>query len=81
MDVLRPRCGGLDVHESSISACVLLLEAGLDAETPASLWRDDPRTARAWRMATTVRSDSGINGIQAAFNGNQFGAFWRASSA
>lgn len=28
MDVLHPRCCGLDVHKSSISACVLLREAG-----------------------------------------------------
>ena len=28
MDVLHPRCGGLDVHKSSISACILLREAG-----------------------------------------------------
>ncbi len=28
MDVLHPRCGGLDVHRSSISACILLREAG-----------------------------------------------------
>ena len=28
MDVLHPRCCGLDVHKSSISACILLREAG-----------------------------------------------------
>ena len=28
MDVLHPRCCGLDVHNSSISACILLREAG-----------------------------------------------------
>jgi hypothetical protein len=28
MDVLHPRCCGLDVHKSSISACILLWEAG-----------------------------------------------------
>ena len=28
MDALHPRCGGLDVHRSSISACILLWEAG-----------------------------------------------------
>jgi transposase len=28
MDGLHPRCGGLDVHKSSISACILLREAG-----------------------------------------------------
>ena len=28
MDVLYPRCCGLDVHKSSISACILLREAG-----------------------------------------------------
>jgi transposase len=28
MDVLHPRCFGLDVHKSSISACILLREAG-----------------------------------------------------
>ena len=28
MDVLHPRCCGLDVHKGSISACVLLREAG-----------------------------------------------------
>src|SRR5499427_2093928 len=28
MDVLHPRCCGLDVHKSSISACILLHEAG-----------------------------------------------------
>ena len=27
MDVLYPRCCGLDVHKSSISACILLREA------------------------------------------------------
>ena len=64
MDVLHPRCCGLDVHKSSISACILLREAGRDAETPASLWRDDPRTAGACRMATAVRCDSGSDGIQ-----------------
>jgi transposase len=28
MDVLHARCCGLDVHKSSISACILLREAG-----------------------------------------------------
>ena len=28
MDVLYPRCCGLDVHKSSISACILVREAG-----------------------------------------------------
>ena len=28
MDVLHPRCCGLDVHKSSISVCILLREAG-----------------------------------------------------
>jgi hypothetical protein len=28
MDVLHPRCCGLDVHKSSISACILVREAG-----------------------------------------------------
>jgi hypothetical protein len=28
MDVLHPKCCGLDVHKSSISACILLHEAG-----------------------------------------------------
>ena len=28
MDVLHPRCCGLDVHKSSISACILLRETG-----------------------------------------------------
>ena len=28
MDVQHPRCCGLDVHKSSISACILLREAG-----------------------------------------------------
>jgi transposase len=28
MDVLHPRCCGLDVHKSSISACILVQEAG-----------------------------------------------------
>jgi hypothetical protein len=28
MDVLHPRCCGLDVHKSSISACILLREEG-----------------------------------------------------
>jgi hypothetical protein len=28
MDVLHSRCCGLDVHKSSISACILLREAG-----------------------------------------------------
>src|SRR4030095_11494352 len=28
MDVLHPRCCGLDVHKSSISACILLREGG-----------------------------------------------------
>jgi hypothetical protein len=28
IDVLHPRCGGLDVHKSSISGCILLREAG-----------------------------------------------------
>jgi transposase len=28
MDVLHPRCCGLDVHKSSISACILLRESG-----------------------------------------------------
>jgi hypothetical protein len=28
MDVLHPRCCGLEVHKSSISACILLREAG-----------------------------------------------------
>jgi hypothetical protein len=44
MDVLHPRCCGLDVHKSSISACIMLREAGRVAETPASLRRDDPRS-------------------------------------
>ncbi len=28
MEVLYPRCCGLDVHKSSITACVLLAQAG-----------------------------------------------------
>jgi transposase len=28
MDVLHSRCCGLDVHKSSISACILLRESG-----------------------------------------------------
>src|SRR4030081_3258168 len=28
MDVLHPRCCGLDVHKNSISACILVQEAG-----------------------------------------------------
>ena len=28
MDVLHPRCCGLDVHKSSISACILVQVAG-----------------------------------------------------
>jgi hypothetical protein len=28
MDVLNPRCCGLDVHKRSTSACILLREAG-----------------------------------------------------
>src|SRR5260370_8345822 len=32
--------------------------------TPASLWRDDPRTAGACRMARAVRCESGSDGIQ-----------------
>ena len=28
MDVLNPRCCGLDVHKNSISACILLRDTG-----------------------------------------------------
>ena len=28
MDVLHPKCCGLDVHKNSISACILVQEAG-----------------------------------------------------
>ena len=55
MDVLHPRCCGLDVHKSSISACILLR---------ASFWRDDPGTAGVCRMATAARRNSGSDGIQ-----------------
>ena len=49
MDVLHPRCCGLDVHKSSISACILIHEAGR-VQNPASLWRDDqePQELAEW---------------------------------
>jgi len=35
MDVLHPRCCGLDVHKSSISACILLREG---KRPPMAVW-------------------------------------------
>jgi transposase len=42
MDVMYPRCCGLDVHKSSITGCVLLAQSGKPLSTFAG---SDARTA------------------------------------
>src|SRR5207302_650317 len=46
------------------SSTLLAIESPWMSLTRDALWRDDPRTAGACRMATAVRCDSGSDGIQ-----------------
>jgi len=78
MDVLHPGCGGWDVHKSSISACILLREAGRVQKNPASFWCDDQdlqelaEWLRQFGVTQVAMESSGTYG-------NQFGTFWRDS--
>ena len=64
MDVLHPRCCGLDVHNSSISACILLREAGRVQKHQCRFGAMTQDLHDLAEMATAVRCDSGSNGIQ-----------------
>ena len=59
MEVLHPRCAGLDVHRDSVVACVRLAEGRhverqveTFATTTADL--DPPRMERAWLIAASA---------------------------
>jgi hypothetical protein len=48
MQVVYPRCCGLDIHKKSIVACVLLTDSdGTLHRGVAHLWDDDDRSIKA----------------------------------
>ena len=64
MDVLHPRCCGLDVHKSSISACILVQVAGRVQKHQrrfGAMTRDLQELANWLRQ---FRGDAGSDGIQ-----------------
>src|ERR1700739_2565370 len=64
MDVLYPKCCGLDVHKSSISACIFGTCSRASAEASTPFWRDDPRPAGPRKLVQAVRGDASSDGVQ-----------------
>jgi len=78
MDVLHPRCGGWDVNKSSISACILLREAGRGQKHQrrfGAMTQDLQELAEGLRQIGVTQVAMESSGVY----WNQFGTFWRDS--
>ena len=55
MEVLYPRCAGLDVHKDTVVACVRLVADGHGADRGSHVRHDDTRTAGVVGLADRAR--------------------------
>ena len=65
MDVLHSRCCGLDVHKSSISACILVQEAER-VQKHQRRFGAMTQDLQLANLAQAVRGDAGSDGVQRA---------------